>query len=97
MPPADGLILLDSSLGFGAITLVTLDPAVADENKATLRIPEVDLFNPANGFHPPTGGTYSSAFIQKYAAAQAKEDGEADSNGLGQAGDTQCREWRVCE
>jgi hypothetical protein len=72
LPPADGLILLDSSMGFGAITLVSLDPAVANEEKATVRIPELDLFNPENGFHPPTGGTYSSAFVQKYATGQAK-------------------------
>jgi hypothetical protein len=72
MPPADGLIILDSSLGFGAITLVTLDPAVADENKATQLTPSLNLYNPQNGFHPPTGGTYSSTFIQNYTAAQAK-------------------------
>ena len=71
-PPADGLIILDSSLGFGAITLVTLDPAVADENKATQLTPSLNLYNPQNGFHAPTGGTYSSAFIQNYTAAQAK-------------------------
>jgi pimeloyl-ACP methyl ester carboxylesterase len=72
MPPADGLILLDSSLGFGAITLTSLDPAVTDENKPAQPDPKLDLYNPANGFHPPTGGTYSSTFVKEYAAGQAK-------------------------
>jgi pimeloyl-ACP methyl ester carboxylesterase len=71
MPAADGVILLDTSLGFGAITLTSLDPAVVDERAVRLD-PRLNLYNPANGFHPPTGGTYSAGFVQAYAAGQAK-------------------------
>jgi hypothetical protein len=71
LPPADGVILLDSSVGFGGITLTSLDPAVIDE-KATKLDPALNLYNPANGFHPPTGATYSPAFVQAYATGQAK-------------------------
>ena len=71
MPPADGVILLDSSLGFGAITLTSLDPAVTNE-QATKLNPALNLYNPANGFHPPTGATYSPAFVQAYATGQAR-------------------------
>jgi pimeloyl-ACP methyl ester carboxylesterase len=72
LPAADGLILLDSSLGFGAITLTSLDPAVTDESRATQLDPKLDLYNPANGFHPPTGATYSDAFVRAYATGQAR-------------------------
>jgi pimeloyl-ACP methyl ester carboxylesterase len=71
LPAADGVILMDSSLGFGGITLTTLDPSVTNE-QATKLDPKLNLFNPANGFHGPTGGTYSPAFVQAYAAAQGK-------------------------
>jgi pimeloyl-ACP methyl ester carboxylesterase len=76
MPPADGLLIFDSVLGMGAQTLVTLDPAVANEDAGRLLIPPLDMYNPKNGFHPPTGGTYSSTFIQRFAAHQAKRMAE---------------------
>ena len=72
MPPADGVILLDSSLGFGAITLTSLDAAITDEAHANKPDPKLDLYNPANGFHPPSGATYSAAFVDAYATGQAK-------------------------
>lgn len=72
MPAADGLLLADSVLGMGAQTLVSMDPAVANEAFGRILIPALDMFNPKNGFHPPTGGTYSSQFIKRYAAAQAR-------------------------
>lgn len=76
MTAADGLILADSVLGMGAQTLVSMDPAVANEDSGTNIIPAFDMFNPKNGFHPPTGGTYSGQFIKRYAAAQAKRMAE---------------------
>jgi hypothetical protein len=72
MPPADGLLIFDSVMGMGAHTLVTLDPAVADGDKGLLLIWWLDMYNPQNGFHPPTGGTYSWTFIQRFAAGQAR-------------------------
>lgn len=71
LPPADGIILLDTSIGFGGITLTSLDPSIIDEN-ATRHDPRLDLYNPANGFHPPTGASYSAQFVQAYASAQAR-------------------------
>jgi len=70
MPAADGLILLDTVLGMGAQVLVTLDPAVVTETSGTLLLPWLDMYNPQNGFHSPTGGTYSTAFVQRFAAYQ---------------------------
>jgi hypothetical protein len=72
MPRADGLLIFDSVLGMGAHTLVTLDPAVANEDYGSLLTPPLDMYDPQNGFHPPTGGTYDSRFIQRFATAQEK-------------------------
>ena len=83
MPPADGLLIFDSVLGMGAYTLATLDPAVGNEGAGRLLIPALDMYDPRNGFHPPTGGTYSSKFIQRYAAAQEKRMAELIHTALG--------------
>ena len=50
--PIDGIMLLDSNYGNGAMTLLSLDPAVTREDSGKILDPELDLFNPANGFRP---------------------------------------------
>jgi len=69
LPPADGVMLLDSNYGNGVMTLLSLDPAVTSEDSGNQLDPELDLFNPANGYNPQ-GSTYSDEFIRKYQQAQ---------------------------
>jgi len=69
LPPADGVMLLDSNYGNGVMTLLSLDPAVRCEDSGKNLDPELDLFNPANGYDPK-GSTYSAEFIRKYQQAQ---------------------------
>jgi len=73
LPPADGVMLLDSNYGNGVMTLLSLDPAVTSEDSGKQLDPELDLFNPANGFNP-NGSTYSDAFIRKYQKAQGQRN-----------------------
>ncbi len=73
LPPADGVMLLDSNYGNGAMTLLSLDPAVTSEDSVQNLDPELDLFNPANGFDPK-GSTYSDEFIRKYQKAQGERN-----------------------
>jgi hypothetical protein len=73
LPPADGMMLLDSNYGNGAMTLFSLDPAVMSEIDGKLLDPELDLFNPANGFSPG-GSTYSEEFIRKFQKAQGERN-----------------------
>jgi hypothetical protein len=73
LPPADGVMLLDSNYGNGAMTLLSLDPAVTCEDSGTELDPELDLFNPANGYNPQ-GSTYSDEFIRKYQKAQGERN-----------------------
>lgn len=72
-PPADGVMLIDPNWGNGAMTLFSLDPAVAEEGNPRKLDPELDLFNPANGFDP-NGSHYSEAFIRRFQQAQGERN-----------------------
>jgi pimeloyl-ACP methyl ester carboxylesterase len=71
LPKADGLILVDSSLGNPIGLLRGLNPAVTKEGDPASIDPALDPFNPANGFNPSGASTYSPEFRQRYAAAQS--------------------------
>ena len=73
LPPADGLMLLDSNFGLGAMMLFSLDPAVSDAATGLRLDPKLDLFNPRNGFDPH-GSQYSTEFIRKFQAAVGKRN-----------------------
>jgi hypothetical protein len=71
LPKADGLILVDASLGNPAGLLRGLNPAVTIEGDPNSIDPALDPFNPANGFNSTGPSTYPPAFKQKYFAAQS--------------------------
>lgn len=67
--PADGLMLLDSNWGNGAMRLFSLDPAVTDESDGMQLDPDVNLFDPKNGF-VKGGSQYTQEFIERFQKAQ---------------------------
>ncbi|WP_395397713.1 hypothetical protein WBP07_24540 [Novosphingobium sp. BL-8A] len=69
LPLADGLMLIDSNWGLGAMTLFSIDPAVRDEASGTALDAKLDMYNPANGFRP-TGSTYPAVFTKAFLAAE---------------------------
>ncbi|MCD7919426.1 MAG: alpha/beta hydrolase [Clostridiales bacterium] len=69
LPPADGVLLLDSNWGNGAMTLLSLDPAVEDETSGRKLNPDYDVCNPDMGYDP-NGSQYSKEFIKRYMCAQ---------------------------
>lgn len=73
MPAADGLMLIDSNWGNAVMSLLSVDPAVTDENGGAPLDESIDLFNPANGFRP-NGSTFSAEFIAKYQKAQGERN-----------------------
>ena len=73
LPPADGLMLLDSNYGLGAMMLFSLDPAVSDETTGLKRDPALDSFNPKNGFNPH-GSQYSAEFIRRFQTAVGRRN-----------------------
>lgn len=70
LPPADGLLLVDANWGNCAMTLFSIDPAVIEEGNGKKLDPDLDIFNPANGFDP-AGTHYSKDFLDKFFVAQA--------------------------
>ncbi|MEV0290408.1 alpha/beta hydrolase [Kribbella sp. NPDC050820] len=71
MPLPDGCIFLAPHPGQGALLQRLIDPSVADESDPLLVDPELDPFNPANGFRPaPESSSYDDEFITRYRAAQ---------------------------
>jgi hypothetical protein len=69
MPPADGVMLIDSVLGGPVSTLYSLDPALIDQDNAMQLDPNLDMFNPANGFNSK-GSHYSAEFESRLFAAE---------------------------
>jgi len=72
LPPADGVIFIDAHPGNPVIgTLRSNNPAVVNEDRPDLVDPELDPFNPKNGYNPTGPSTYSEEFKAKYFKAQA--------------------------
>ena len=91
LPPADGLMLIDSNIGGGAMALFSLDPAVVSEDNGQVLNPDLDMYNPKNGFNPK-GSTYSDEFKQAV-LCQGKGKGEPiDCKSPGQIGENQSRQ-----
>jgi hypothetical protein len=61
LPPADGIMMLDARAGV-VERLIALDPSVDNDHPRDHK-PELDMFNPRNGYNPQTkSGTYSAEF-----------------------------------
>lgn len=71
LPRADAIVFLDAHPGNGVNALRSLNPAVKDEAHPFDLDPELDPFNPENGFNPNGDSTYSAAFQQRYYQAQS--------------------------
>ncbi len=70
LPLPDAMMILDANWGNGVMTLISVDPAITDENSARNLNEELDLYNPANGFSED-GSHYSDEFVAKFQKAQA--------------------------
>ena len=73
LPPANGLMLLDSNFGNGAMTLISVDPAVVEEGNGIKLDPELDVFNPQNGYDTESP-EYSPAFLSRFFTAQRERN-----------------------
>ncbi|GAB3576242.1 hypothetical protein GCM10027445_39930 [Amycolatopsis endophytica] len=71
MPLADGAVFLAPHPGQGKLLLACIDPSVADERNPMSVVPDLDPFDPANGFaEPPASSSYTPEFLARYRAAQ---------------------------
>lgn len=71
LPPADGVMLIDSNFGNGVMTLVSLDPGVEDESCGAKLDRKFDHTSPENGFKEDGTTAYSETFKKSFFAAQA--------------------------
>jgi alpha-beta hydrolase superfamily lysophospholipase len=72
LPPADGIVVQNSTTGTGYSFLARLDGSVTDESTGA-RDPDLDPFEPRNGYDPGTGAaTYAPEFLRRYFAAQCR-------------------------
>lgn len=71
MPMPDGIVFLAPHPGQGALLQRVIDPSVVDELDPMSIDPELDLFDPHNGFaEPGTSSTFSPEFVERYRVAQ---------------------------
>jgi pimeloyl-ACP methyl ester carboxylesterase len=71
MPKADGILLVGGHPGEGFSMNRWLDPSMIDEADPLIVDPELDMYNPDNGFRiPPEPSHYTPSFLQKFRAAQ---------------------------
>jgi hypothetical protein len=71
MPVPDGVVFLAAHPGQGEVMLHGIDPSVTDEADPLAAHPELDLFDPRNGFRePPESSSYTPEFLARYRVAQ---------------------------
>jgi hypothetical protein len=73
LPKADGVMLPDANFGNGEMTLFSIDPAVINDDDGMTLNPDLDMYNPKNGFKPE-GSDYSQAFIHKFLSAEGERN-----------------------
>jgi hypothetical protein len=80
MPIPYAAIFLSPHPGQGEVLLGCIDPSVKDEADPLSVVPELNLFDPANGFvEPPTSSHYSSTFLARYREAQRERVSRIDA------------------
>jgi hypothetical protein len=73
---ADGIVFADAHPGNPVQGLRALNPSVVAEGGKLRVIPELDPFDPKNGFNPNGRSHYSKAFQDRYYKAQAERMSE---------------------
>ena len=72
LPRADGIILNDGIPGYGVNAVKEINASVFNERRPDLVKPNLDPFDPKNGYNPNGSSTYSDKFKAQYFAAQSE-------------------------
>lgn len=80
LPLPDGAVFMAPHPGQGALLQRLIDPSVADESDPLSVNPELDPYDPANGFASPgTSSRYSEDFVARYREAQRERIARIDT------------------
>ncbi len=69
LPVADGVVLADANWGQAEMTLLSVDPAVIDENSGMSINADLDMYSPKNGASG-AGSNYRAGFVEKFLSAE---------------------------
>jgi hypothetical protein len=84
LPPSQAIVIVGGHIGQGLLLGKMIDASVVDEGDPLSVDPELDMYDPRNGFrNPPESSKYSDEFLARYRTAQLERIRRLDAKARG--------------